>query len=92
VSAPRWCAGLPPRAFDAFAAVRPRARPAAIHPAQVEIINRCFTPTDAEPSWVERVLAAFGASTFGVMQIDAVMLDAPHRAQARRIMAPFVRG
>jgi citrate lyase subunit beta / citryl-CoA lyase len=60
---------------------------AAIHPSQVEIINRCFTPTDVERRWAERVLAAFDASDSGVVQIDGVMMDAPHRAQALRIMA-----
>ena len=60
---------------------------AAIHPAQVDIINRCFTPTDAERLWAERVLAAFDASGTGVAQLDGMMLDAPHQAQARRIMA-----
>ena len=59
---------------------------AAIHPSQVEIINRCFTPTDAERRWAERVLAAFDASDSGVVQIDGVMMDAPHRAQALRVM------
>jgi citrate lyase subunit beta / citryl-CoA lyase len=65
---------------------------AAIHPAQVDIINRCFTPTDAERHWAERVLAAFEASGTGVAQLDGMMLDAPHQAQARRIMTAFERG
>ncbi|HEY3792062.1 MAG TPA: CoA ester lyase [Bradyrhizobium sp.] len=60
---------------------------AAIHPSQVDIINRSFTPTEAERVWAERVLAAFDASRNGVVQIDGVMLDAPHRTQAQRIMA-----
>jgi citrate lyase subunit beta / citryl-CoA lyase len=64
---------------------------AAIHPSQVEIINRCFTPTDVERRWAERVLAAFDASDSGVVQIDGVMMDAPHRAQALRIMAALER-
>jgi len=59
----------------------------AIHPAQVDIINRCFTPTDAERRWAERVIAAFEASDAGALQLDGVMLDAPHLAQARRILA-----
>jgi len=42
--------------------------------------------------WAEPVLAAFDASATGVVQIDGVMLDAPHRAQARRIMTSFERG
>ena len=65
---------------------------AAIHPAQVDIINRAFTPTEAERLWAERVLAAFEGSDAGVVQLDGVMLDAPHRAQARRIMASLQRG
>jgi citrate lyase subunit beta/citryl-CoA lyase len=64
---------------------------AAIHPSQVDIINQRFTPTDAERRWAERVLAAFDASATGVVQIDGVMLDAPHLAQARRIMTSFER-
>jgi citrate lyase subunit beta/citryl-CoA lyase len=64
---------------------------AAIHPAQIEIINQRFTPTEMERNWAERVLAAFRASDTGVVQIDGVMLDAPHLAQARRIMASFER-
>lgn len=59
----------------------------AIHPSQVEIINRCFTPTDAERSWAERVVAAFEAAAQGAVQLDGVMLDAPHLTQARRILA-----
>jgi citrate lyase beta subunit len=37
------------------------------------------------------VLAAFDASDAGVVQLDGVMLDAPHRAQAPRIMASLRR-
>jgi citrate lyase subunit beta/citryl-CoA lyase len=64
---------------------------AAIHPSQVDIINRCFTPTDDERRWAERVIAAFAGSRDGAVQIDGVMLDAPHQAQARRIMAALER-
>jgi citrate lyase subunit beta/citryl-CoA lyase len=65
---------------------------AAIHPSQVPIINRSFAPTEAERVWAERVLAAFSASRKGVVQIDGVMLDAPHRTQAERILASLQRG
>jgi citrate lyase subunit beta/citryl-CoA lyase len=64
---------------------------AAIHPAQIETINACFTPTDAERDWAVRVIAAFEQSRTGVLQLDGVMLDAPHLAQARRIMAALQR-
>lgn len=59
---------------------------AAIHPAQVPIINTRFTPTDDERRWAERVVAAFAAGGSNVVQLDGVMLDAPHLAQARRIL------
>lgn len=58
---------------------------AAIHPAQIGIINACFAPTDAERHWADRVIAAFEASGSGIAQLDGVMLDAPHLARARRI-------
>jgi citrate lyase subunit beta / citryl-CoA lyase len=58
----------------------------AIHPSQVDIINRSFTPTEAERARAQRVIDAFSANK-GVVQLDGVMLDAPHLAQARRIMA-----
>lgn len=61
----------------------------AIHPSQVEIINRCFTPTEDERRWAERVIAAFESSSKGAVQLDGVMLDAPHLTQARRIVASF---
>jgi citrate lyase subunit beta/citryl-CoA lyase len=65
---------------------------AAIHPAQIEIINACFTPTDAEREWAARVIALFAQETSGVVKMDGVMLDAPHLAQARRIMGFFPNG
>ena len=60
---------------------------AAIHPSQVEIINRCFTPTEEERRWATRVIAAFESGGKGAVQLDGIMLDAPHLTQARRIMA-----
>ena len=64
----------------------------AIHPSQVDIINRCFTPTEEEHRWAERVIAAFESGGKGAVQLDGVMLDAPHLTQARRIMAAFGGG
>jgi citrate lyase subunit beta/citryl-CoA lyase len=62
---------------------------AAIHPAQVGIINTCFTPTEAERRWADQVISAFEASGSGIAQLDGVMLDAPHLARARRIARSF---
>jgi citrate lyase subunit beta/citryl-CoA lyase len=60
---------------------------AAIHPAQIAVINTCFTPTEEERRWAERVIAALGASGAGAVQIDGVMVDIPHLKQAQRILA-----
>ena len=60
---------------------------AAIHPSQIAIINKAFTYTQAERDWAQRVVGALEASGSGVAQLDGVMLDAPHLAQAKRILA-----
>jgi citrate lyase subunit beta / citryl-CoA lyase len=60
----------------------------AIHPDQVAIINRAFTPDAAEVAHAERVVAAFVANPdAGVVGIDGKMIDMPHLKQARRILA-----
>jgi citrate lyase subunit beta / citryl-CoA lyase len=60
---------------------------AAIHPSQVGIINKAFTYTQAERDWAQRVVSVLEASSSGVVQIDGVMIDAPHLALAKRILA-----
>lgn len=57
---------------------------ACIHPAQVQIINRVFTPTEAELSKAERVAAAFAAAEGGVALVDGALVEKPvHDAAAR---------
>ena len=59
----------------------------AIHPAQVETINRAFTPSAAERDWAERVVAAYEAAPgAGVVALDGRMLDRPHLKQALRLL------
>lgn len=59
----------------------------AIHPEQVEVINRAFIPTAAELERAERVVALFaenpGAGTLGM---DGEMIDRPHLLQAQRVL------
>jgi citrate lyase subunit beta / citryl-CoA lyase len=65
----------------------------AIHPDQAEIINRAFTPDEAEVAHASRVVAAFAADPgAGVVAIDGKMIDMPHLKQARRILAAAGRG
>jgi citrate lyase subunit beta/citryl-CoA lyase len=60
----------------------------AIHPAQVETINRAFSPTDAEIERAERIVAIFEQNPgAGALGLDGEMVDQPHLAQARRIIA-----
>ncbi|MDN2583371.1 CoA ester lyase [Aquibium sp. ELW1220] len=59
---------------------------AAIHPAQVEVINAVFRPDAQELRWAEAVLASLAASGDGVAVVDGAMVDAPHASRARRIL------
>ena len=60
----------------------------AIHPAQVEVINRAFAPTEAEIAQARAIVAAFAANPeAGVLQVDGRMVDQPHLAQARSLLA-----
>ena len=60
---------------------------AAIHPAQVDVINEAFTPSRADVEWAQRVVAAFDAAgDAGVAAIDGKMLDRPHLRGARRTL------
>lgn len=64
----------------------------AIHPEQAAIINRAFTPDDAEVAHAARIVAAFAAApSAGVVAIDGRMIDMPHLKQARRILAAAER-
>ena len=60
----------------------------AIHPAQVEAINRAFTPAAGERDAAARVVRAFAdAGNPGVVALDGRMLDLPHLRQAQNILA-----
>jgi citrate lyase subunit beta/citryl-CoA lyase len=59
----------------------------AIHPAQVPIINAAFTPSQAEVTHAQQIVAAFEAHPgAGVLSVDGKMVDRPHLIQARRIL------
>lgn len=60
----------------------------AIHPAQVEVVNRAFQPTEAELDLARRIVAAFEENPeLGTVGIDGRMVDIPHLKQARRMLA-----
>lgn len=59
----------------------------AIHPDQVAVINAAFTPTEAEIAAARAIVDAFATEPgAGVLVVDGKMVDAPHLAQARRIL------
>jgi citrate lyase subunit beta / citryl-CoA lyase len=60
----------------------------AIHPAQVEIINEIFTPSKESIARARAIVAAFEAKPqAGVIGFEGEMLDLPHLAKARRLLA-----
>ncbi|MDH3350252.1 MAG: CoA ester lyase [Gammaproteobacteria bacterium] len=59
----------------------------AIHPAQVDVINRAFMPSAAEIERAERIVALFAENPeAGALGMDGEMLDRPHHVQAQRIL------
>lgn len=60
----------------------------AIHPAQVPVINRVFTPSEEDLAHARAVIDIFDkAGDVGVVALDGVMLDIPHLKQARALLA-----
>lgn len=60
----------------------------AIHPDQVETINRCFSPSQDDLDQAKRIVAAFEAQPgVGTIGIEGKMYDIPHLKLARRIVA-----
>ena len=60
----------------------------AIHPAQSEVINRAFTPSDDEIDYAQRVVDVFEQNPgLGTVGLDGKMLDMPHLKQARKLLS-----
>jgi len=61
-----------------------------IHPGQVEIANRAWSPSDAEIVQAQRIIAAFDdavAEGRGVVTVDGRMIENLHVANAQRTLA-----
>lgn len=59
----------------------------AIHPAQVEAINRIFTPSAEQVAEARSVMEAFAnAGDAGVVGIDGKMYDIPHLNRSRKLL------
>ncbi|MCH8944856.1 MAG: CoA ester lyase [Proteobacteria bacterium] len=59
----------------------------AIHPAQIEVINTVFIPTNKEVENAARIVALFAENSgAGTIAMDGKMIDRPHLTQARRLL------
>jgi len=61
-----------------------------IHPKQVDICNRVFSPTEAEVAWARAVIEAFDLpenAGKGAIRVEGKMAELLHRAQAVRLVA-----
>jgi citrate lyase subunit beta/citryl-CoA lyase len=61
-----------------------------IHPGQIEIVNRVFSPPAAEVSWAEAVLRAYAAAVAqgrGAVSLDGKMIDAANIRVAQVIVS-----
>ncbi len=59
----------------------------AIHPAQVEVINRVFTPSADQVAEARSIVDAFAdAGDAGVVGIGGKMYDIPHLNRARKLL------
>ncbi len=61
-----------------------------IHPNQIAVVNRVFTPSEAEVAFAERVVAAFTraeAEGSAAIQLDGKFIDYPIVYRARRVLA-----
>jgi len=60
----------------------------AIHPGQIEIINKAFTPLAGEIDRAREIIRLFAENPeTGVIGLEGEMLDRPHLLQAQKIVA-----
>jgi citrate lyase subunit beta/citryl-CoA lyase len=61
-----------------------------IYPDQIEVVNRAFTPTDAQVARAQRIMDAFAeaeAKGSSAIQLDGQFIDYPIMYAARRLLA-----
>jgi citrate lyase subunit beta/citryl-CoA lyase len=60
----------------------------AIHPAQIPVINKAFTPSPEAVAKAHAIVQAFAdAPGAGVLTLDGMMIDRPHLLRAERLLA-----
>ena len=64
----------------------------AIHPAQVDVINEAFTPSEEELAAAQEIVDIFAANPgVGTIGHNGAMLDRPHLARAQALLASVGR-
>ncbi|HTL77032.1 MAG TPA: CoA ester lyase [Casimicrobiaceae bacterium] len=58
-----------------------------IHPAQVDVVNRCFGPSAEDVDWAKRVVDAFARSHGNAALLDGKMIDRPVLERAEAMLA-----
>ena len=59
----------------------------AIHPKQIAVLNRCFSPTEQEVARARRVVDMFETSDSGLVLIDNKLIERPVLRSMYRILA-----
>ncbi|RDK03618.1 HpcH/HpaI aldolase/citrate lyase family protein [Paraburkholderia lacunae] len=57
-----------------------------IHPKQIPAVNACYTPSDSEIAWAQRVLDESAKANGAAVSVDGKMVDRPVVLQAQRVM------
>jgi citrate lyase subunit beta/citryl-CoA lyase len=57
-----------------------------IHPKQVDVVNRCFSPSEDDLAWARRVVEAFAQSSGNVALLDGRMIDRPVLVRAQALL------
>jgi citrate lyase beta subunit len=60
-----------------------------IHPAQIQVVNEVFSPTEKEVEWAERVILAYeeaSAAGHGAISVEGQMVDAASIRMARNTL------
>ena len=59
----------------------------SIHPKQINILNKVFTPSDEEINKAKKIIDQFNASNTGLVVIDGKLIEKPVlREMQRRIL------
>ena len=59
----------------------------AIHPKQISILNRAFTPDEAAIAHAQRILQAFAEADTGLVVVDGKLIEKPILREMHRILS-----